>query len=130
MESNFSILFDNKILIPKQSIKKITHTRDELIAVVDDNELNRFVLTQIVLKYKFKTKEAINGQEAVNLFRSEINERPNVKMLFFMDLDMPIMNGLNACLKIREIKIQNRPLIVAVTAFSSETMRQSCIDWV
>ncbi|HTJ30918.1 MAG TPA: response regulator transcription factor [Acidobacteriaceae bacterium] len=56
--------------------------------------------------------EAANGQEAVELFRQH---RPDVTL---MDLNMPVMNGIDATLQIKEISPKSRVLVL--TTYSGD----------
>ncbi len=85
------------------------------VLLVEDNLLNqKFALA--VLKIKGYTADlAENGKIGVELY--EKNEYDAV----LMDIQMPIMNGIEATQKIREIEQKNnwpRIKIVAVTAYA------------
>ena len=87
------------------------------VLVVDDNDINRKVLT-MTLKKVFGVEDGIflnarNGKEAVDLFTEH---RPEV---VFMDCMMPVMDGYEATVKIRELEKGvggQECLIIAVTA--------------
>jgi CheY-like chemotaxis protein len=83
------------------------------ILVVDDNIFN-VVTLQTILEYslKIQSDKALNGKEAVEkvLKRAQedtkdpchcLRRRQNYKLIF-MDCNMPIMDGFQATLKIRE----------------------------
>lgn len=100
------------------------------VLLVEDNMLNqKFAL--VVLKLKGYTADlAKNGKAGVELF--EKNEYD----VILMDIQMPIMNGLEATKKIREIEKENgwpRIKIIAVTAYAmpgdEERFMQADIDW-
>ncbi len=79
-----------------------------LCLVVDDNYLNRFVLTSLLeKKMGFKVIELDDGDVAVK------NVKNNVYDIIFMDLSMP-HDGVQACQNIR--KFNKKVPIVAVTA--------------
>ncbi|MBP1848613.1 PAS-domain containing protein [Rhizobium halophytocola] len=99
-----------------------SHLVDVLVA--DDNAINRIVFTQILeaLGYSFEIVE--NGELAVAAWQSF-----NPGMIL-MDIDMPVMNGLDATAAIRGIEAaEGRPrvAIVAVTAHAEESDRQACL---
>jgi two-component system, cell cycle response regulator DivK len=60
------------------------------ILVVDDNDLSRVLLHDILSQYGFIVRVAGDGAEGV---RMAWEERPD---LILMDLQMPVMNGLEA----------------------------------
>jgi signal transduction histidine kinase/CheY-like chemotaxis protein len=65
------------------------------VLVVDDNAVNRRVLTSLLEKLECRVDTAANGQEAV-----EAAENENYTVIF-MDCQMPVMNGYEAAEEIR-----------------------------
>ncbi len=63
--------------------------------VVEDNATNQLVVRKMLEKRGAQVEVAENGQVAVNQYR------PGVYDMILMDLSMPVMNGLDACLEIR-----------------------------
>ena len=57
--------------------------------IVDDDRVIRKIHSMILSSLKVKSEMAVNGKEAVDLFRSGANFD-----IVFMDLEMPIMNGI------------------------------------
>lgn len=85
------------------------------ILVVEDNELNREIMVEILRETGASVYEATNGQEAVRMFEQYENDFWN---LILMDIQMPIMNGYDACVAIRSSEkpyAKNVP-IIAMTA--------------
>lgn len=83
---------------------------DPKILITEDNFENRYLLKSILTNIGLTVKEAENGQEAIDLFESW---QPD---LIFMDIRMPVMNGLEAT-KIIRTKIQNEKVkIIALSA--------------
>ena len=93
------------------------------IIIVDDNSTNRFVLRGMLKEFKelIMFEEADNGEIAVNIVRRELRHIQNI--LIFMDLDMPVMDGLAATAKIMDIDKQGKVKVVIVTAFTDEKHR-------
>lgn len=78
------------------------------ILVVDDHPDNRRLLNMLLQSVGFEVCEAVNGQDAIVINRSW---QPH---LIWMDLQMPILNGLEAT---QQIKAEpNAPIIIALTA--------------
>ncbi len=96
--------------------------------VVDDNDFNRYVAERMVRKFGFVTKTAGNGQAAIDSLRQIQNSGRNTAVLVLMDVDMPVMDGIEATIKIRREGRQPRPMIVALTAFSAESERRKCFE--
>jgi CheY-like chemotaxis protein/HPt (histidine-containing phosphotransfer) domain-containing protein len=91
------------------------------ILVVDDNEMNRIVATTILNNYQADTIEAGNGREAMDLLR---REHPD---LILMDVQMPILDGIEATRIIRREISQTIP-IIALTANAIKGDNDKCID--
>jgi two-component system cell cycle response regulator DivK len=81
------------------------------ILVVEDNEDNRRILIYRLRKIgDFQILEAVNGQQAVDIVRTEWPD------LVFMDLKMPILDGWEATGLIRQLEGGDRVRIIALTA--------------
>ncbi len=96
------------------------------VLVVEDNPVNRKVIQALLKKQGLAFATAENGQEAVLAIRD--NGPFN---LVLMDCQMPVMDGFEATLKIREWEQENgraRLAVVALTAGAFEEDRQHCID--
>jgi CheY-like chemotaxis protein len=77
------------------------------ILVVEDNEMNQELIKIFFKKLQLKPIICSNGLEAVNYVT---NKKPD---LIFMDLHMPVMDGFEATLKIRELyKKEDLPVVV------------------
>ena len=108
-----------------QDVKYVAKA-EKLILVVDDNELNRFVLCKMLERFQIRTLIAVNGLEAVNIVTKKLSERPDLSLLILMDLNMPVMDGITAGAQILKLRYEIRPKIVAVTAFAAEQQRKDC----
>ena len=91
------------------------------ILVVDDNRENRMLLTNLIAPVGFKVKEAINGQEAIALFK---DWRPD---FIWMDMRMPVMDGYAATKEIRSLPGGEMVRIVAVTASVLDEQRDEIL---
>ncbi|KYR00825.1 histidine kinase [Tieghemostelium lacteum] len=94
------------------------------ILLVEDNAVNRKVLSMQLKKLGFKCDSATDGSEAIEMFKVGKYD------LIFMDLTMPIVDGPSATLQIRsyeEIKnISKKVIIVALTATVLEGSKKFC----
>jgi len=90
------------------------------ILIVEDGEVNYLLLKTILKRhpdYKLIIYRAKNGKEAVNIYTEN-----NQIDLVFMDIQMPIMNGIDATKELKKINPQLP--IVAQTAYSTQTDMQ------
>jgi two-component system, sensor histidine kinase len=92
--------------------------RGKKILLVEDNKMNRLVAQTILKDYGLFITEATDGSIAVNLVKS------NHFDLILMDMQMPIMDGIEATKRIR--KDTNVP-IVALTANAVMGEREKCL---
>lgn len=83
------------------------------ILVADDNQTNRLVLLTLLSHLGVQAQFAVDGREAVAMWQSDHWDA------ILMDIHMPEMDGLEACLTIREnerLQSRSRTPIIAVTA--------------
>lgn len=108
-------------------LKKDTDTVDtknlkgKKILVVDDNIMNRMVATLILDEFEVIVSEAGDGEEAVEYLKN------NACDLVLMDLQMPVSNGFDASIIIRE-KLKLDVPIIALTANVIKGEKEKCIN--
>ncbi len=87
------------------------------ILIVDDIFVNRLLIREIVKKIGALCKEAENGKQAIDLLNNENFD------VILMDIEMPVMNGLETTKFIREKlpKLKSLTPIVALTAHDPMT---------
>ena len=81
--------------------------------MVDDNEFNLIPLTTLLeSNHGLTCLKASDGAEAVEIFRKDRAKRccETRIQLVFMDIIMPVMDGLEATIRIMEILRQERTL--------------------
>jgi PAS domain S-box-containing protein len=94
------------------------------VLVVDDNDNNRMLLSQILLLKQIQTTEAKNGFEALQLLA--LGEQYDV---ILMDYHMPDMNGLETIKKIREgydASAEEQPIILLHSSSDDEKVIKTC----
>jgi CheY-like chemotaxis protein len=84
------------------------------ILVFEDNIVNQQVVTEHLTKIGLKTEIAENGQEGVEKIKRRIDRGETPYDLIFIDIHMPVMDGIEATSRI--IELGSRTPIVAVTA--------------
>lgn len=80
------------------------------ILVVEDNKTNQMLISMLLEEFGVTLDMANDGEEAVKTYD------PNTHDLILMDENMPIMSGIEAMKKIREIHKDNCTPIIALTA--------------
>lgn len=94
-----------------------------LVLLVDDNEINRLVGRALVEALGYEVLTANDGLDAIDQCR--IN-RPQIVL---MDLDMPVLKGVDATLRLRELQRAGEmpPFsIIAATADATVEAREAC----
>jgi CheY-like chemotaxis protein len=81
--------------------------QDKVVLNVDDNEMNQLVIAKILERLGLKTVAAINGADAVTKLTEGL--RPDA---ILMDLQMPVMNGIEATEIIRKRIDSEIPIII------------------
>ncbi len=81
------------------------------ILIAEDEEVNYMLMEQILSSDECNLLWAKNGLEAVELFK----ENPDIEFIY-MDIKMPVLDGISATKKIRELN-KDVP-IVALTAYA------------
>ena len=94
---------------------KILDLQGKRVLVVDDIEVNRIIIAELLAKTNVSIEEAEDGAQALKLF----GESPEAYYdLIFMDVQMPNMSGHEATRQIRTMQRKDAALlpIVAMTA--------------
>ena len=84
------------------------------ILLCEDNVMNQQVICEHLARVGLKTVVADNGRTGVDMVENRIKEGKRQFDLIFMDMHMPVMDGLEAAAKILELK--TGVPIVAMTA--------------
>ena len=95
--------------------------KNRSILIVDDVEDNRSLFGFYLKSTKAKLLYAKNGKEAVDICKTD-----STIDLVLMDLQMPVLNGIEATREIR--KFNKRLPIIAVTAYAFPGDKQCCLD--
>ena len=112
------------------SVKQTLNGHHRLtVMVVEDFEDNRFMMRRLLEMSGYRVLEAINGEEAVQI---ALSEHPS---LILMDLSLPLLDGLAATRRIRQVKELRHVPIVAVSAhdtadFHADALAAGCNDYV
>ena len=100
-----------------------------VVMLVEDFRDTREMMRHMLETQGCRVVEASNGQEAI-----ELSQRGGLDLVL-MDLNMPVLDGFNATLRIREYEPTRDVPVVAVTAFDSVESRAAagavgCCDYV
>ena len=100
--------------------------KQKKVLLVEDNALNAEIATELLQSIGLLVNWAENGEVAVKKFEeSDCGEY----FIIFMDMQMPIMNGIEATKAIRALnRTDNNILIFAMTANTLAKDRKDCED--
>ena len=91
--------------------------------LADDNKMNQIIMKKLLQKLNAEVDIAGNGQEAYEMAKSSNYD------LIFMDLQMPVLSGLEAskCI-MNDDSILEKPKIIASTAHAMEEEKIECLQ--
>ncbi len=93
------------------------------ILLVEDNEINQMITAAMLEKLGYNTDIRENGQEALNAVKTTSYD------LILMDIQMPVMDGLEAARLIRKMPQPiNQIPIIALTAYATREDQANCFS--
>jgi len=130
-----SILFDTAMRVlggqrnesreaaPDQSpmADRLASIRNARVLLVEDNELNQEVATELLKDAGFQVEVADNGQIAVDKVQQADYD------IVLMDMQMPVMDGVAATVEIRKMARFAALPVVAMTANAMQQDRERCL---
>ncbi len=99
---------------------------DLRVLVAEDNPINLKLIETLLSQYKLKVRSVVNGKEAVDAYDKEKGFD-----LVFMDIDMPVMDGITATRMIKEIDKRDsrgHTPVIALTAHGLSGDRERIIS--
>jgi CheY-like chemotaxis protein len=91
------------------------------ILLVEDNEMNRDMLSRRLLRKGFEVVMAVDGGQAVSMAEAE---RPD---LILMDMSLPVMDGWEATRRVRTSITTGHIPIIALTAHAMSGDREKAL---
>jgi len=112
---------DKELIVTQYSVREdMKHSARILLA--EDNPVNQKLAKMLLTKAGYHVKVANNGHEAVEKYTTS----PDDFDLIFMDIQMPVMGGIEATQAIRKKGFDTIP-IVAMTANTMKGDREICL---
>jgi CheY-like chemotaxis protein len=91
------------------------------ILLVEDNEMNRDMLSRRLLRRGYEVVMAVDGEQAVAMAQSE---RPD---LILMDMSLPVVDGWEATRRVKAAEASCRIPIIALTAHAMSGDRERAL---
>lgn len=92
------------------------------VLLVEDNEINRDMLSRRLIRRGFEILIAVDGAEGVKMAQSS---QPD---LILMDMSLPIIDGWEATRQIKALPITRHIPIIALTAHAMAGDRDRCLQ--
>ena len=98
------------------------------ILLVEDNEINRDMLSRRLIRKGFDVVMAVDGEQAVALAQSELPD------LILMDMSLPVIDGWEATRRVKAADTTSGIPIIALTAHAmagdrEKTLNAGCDDY-
>ena len=101
-------------VVPKNVMPKIL--------LVEDNEMNRDMLSRRLLRKGYEVVMAVDGEQAVAMALSE------APALILMDMSLPVFDGWEATRRIKAVPAMKAIPIIALTAHAMAGDREKCVE--
>ncbi|RNB87000.1 response regulator [Brevibacillus fluminis] len=92
------------------------------ILLVEDNEMNRDMLSRRLMRKGYHVIMAVDGQEGIDLARTEAPD------LILMDMSLPVVDGWDATRRLKEAEETRHIPIIALTAHAMASDRERAIQ--
>jgi two-component system, cell cycle response regulator DivK len=92
------------------------------ILLVEDNEMNRDMLSRRLVRNGYEVFLAMDGQQGLDM---ALSERPD---LILMDMSLPVMDGWEATRRIKANDATRRIPVIALTAHAMAGDREKALE--
>ncbi len=92
------------------------------ILLVEDNELNRDMLSRRLIRKGFEVVMAVDGEVGVQMAQTELPD------LILMDMSLPVLDGWGATRRLKADAATRRIPVIALTAHAMSDDRAQAID--
>ena len=92
------------------------------VLLVEDNEMNRDMLSRRLIRRGFEVVFAVDGKQGVDLARSE---KPDI---ILMDMSLPVMDGWQATRCVKSDEVTRSVPVIGLTAHAMSGDREKAIE--
>jgi len=92
------------------------------VLLVEDNELNRDMLSRRLTRRGFDVVCAVDGQEGLDLARSQVPD------IILMDLSLPVLDGWEATRRVKHDDATRHVPVIGLTAHAMSGDRERAIE--
>jgi two-component system cell cycle response regulator DivK len=92
------------------------------VLLVEDNEMNRDMLSRRLIRRGFQVVFAMDGQQGVDLARSELPD------IILMDMSLPVIDGWEATRRVKADDVTRSVPVIGLTAHAMAGDREKAIE--
>ena len=92
------------------------------VLIVEDNEMNRDMLSRRLMKRGYEIIMAVDGQQGVEMAAAETPD------IILLDMSLPVLDGWDAARKLKSEDSTKGIPIIALTAHAMEGDREKAIE--
>jgi two-component system, cell cycle response regulator DivK len=92
------------------------------VLLVEDNEMNRDMLSRRLIRRGFEVVFAVDGKQGVDLAQSE---KPDI---ILMDMSLPVMDGWEATRRVKAAETTRAVPVIGLTAHAMNGDREKAIE--
>jgi two-component system cell cycle response regulator DivK len=92
------------------------------ILLVEDNEMNRDILSRRLIRNGYEVSMAIDGQQGADMAMSQLPD------LILMDMSLPVMDGWEATRRIKANDATRKIPVIALTAHAMAGDREKAVE--
>ncbi len=116
------IIDSKEELTPVSTIKENQlQNKKYCILIVDDKKVNRKIIELMLMSRNYQIDHAENGKQALDMIKD------NSYDFVFMDIMMPVMDGMSAICEIRKLH-KRIPPIIAISAYARQSKKNEFIE--
>jgi hemerythrin-like metal-binding protein/PAS domain S-box-containing protein len=113
---------ENSAASPRAASAPLAAYAQRGLLLVEDNPINQEVMLDMLASAGLRADVAVNGQAALAMVATRRYD------LILMDMQMPVMGGVEATRAIRRLAAYGKTPILAMTANTFESDRRACLD--
>jgi CheY-like chemotaxis protein len=95
------------------------------VLIAEDNDMNWEIISELLSMYEIQADRAVNGQVCVDMVEKA---EPGTYQIIFMDIQMPVMNGLDAARAIRKSKVGSHVSQIPIVAMTADAFAENITE--
>lgn len=93
-----------------------------IVLIVEDNEVNRDMLSRRLIRRGYEVKVAIDGQQGIDMAKTDSPD------LILMDMSLPVLDGWEATRRLKAATDTSQIPIIALTAHALMSDREQAFE--